>query len=176
MRIMESHAEKMAHVLAETELIRNEVHQWLTQFADQVMQERVSFLLYQDPEGLADRCHDSHQELARRGAKSRMGLGQGLTLELTAEGQIRTIYAVLAPIFFAMGNKLPQVKGEQLDAILEDLPPADFITWFEQLAQHSNLWYQVVQQHLTFLADRNSKAAIWAICRVFVEALPEGLG
>ncbi|MBT6690878.1 hypothetical protein HOB10_00905 [Candidatus Parcubacteria bacterium] len=164
---MPNHVESSIQRLQEDN-VRIYLWQMLRTYSDNTFQDRVDLLIFQKKPGFFQRVHKmSHLEYAT------FMMSHARDIILLAETQIRAIYAVLAPIYFAMGSELPQVTGEDIDAILEHLPPDDFLDFFEQFAEYDTGWFTTIAA-VTDLVDRQpAKAAVWAICKTFMDKLPE---
>ncbi len=173
MRVTHKHINLSSQKLPNDNL-REFAWQMIRDNSDQVFQDRVDLLLFQKDRGFFEKVHqlDTGQYTAYLMANILPRLRHVIFL---SELQIRSIYAVLAPIYFCMQSKLPYAKSDAIDAILNEEVPDDYLLFFEQFGPYSSEWYTNIRVFMDILDRDEAKAAVWAICKVYIDALPEPL-
>ncbi|MCD4760413.1 hypothetical protein K8R42_00770 [bacterium] len=169
MLISPEHVQMTGQIL-EGDEVRAHLWEILCPHSDQLFQDRVDLLIFQQKAGFFKRVHQMPKE-----GYVALILSLRPEMLLMIEAQIHAIYAVLGPIYFAMGKQMPQITGRDIDVYLEDLPPYDFMSFFLEFGRYNREWYTYITTLLNAVDQRPCRAAVRSICKPFIDKLPEPL-
>jgi len=100
-----------------------------------------------------------------------------MTLNRDQYSIFQTLFAILGPVYCALGKTLPRVTLADLNRVLKDQTPVDLRkeALAQRYAQYNKKWAQLVASQFVPLQRIKTKVAIFVITEAFLRRLPEPL-